>query len=78
MKKKLYGFAILFHETVSEPGKVAVINSRILVPSQEILATNHKEAYSLASMRVPAEYVDKMEFVEIIVWPCTPLSINLM
>jgi hypothetical protein len=68
MKKKLYGFAILYHDTINEPGKQTVIKTTMLVPATEILAINPMQAFSLASMQVPAEYKDKMEFVEILVW----------
>jgi hypothetical protein len=72
MKKKLFGYAILYHDTINEPGKQTVIKTTILQSATEVLATSAKEAYTLASMAVPPDYRDKMEFVEVLVWMVVP------
>lgn len=70
MKKQLFGFAILYHEPLAFDQALQEVRyeTKILVPSQEILATGNKEAGHIAAMSIPAEYKDKMENVEVIVW----------
>jgi hypothetical protein len=69
MKKKLFQYAILFHEIVREPGKADVVNTQLIVKPDTILAINEEVAKVAAVGKIPDGYQDKLEYVEILVGP---------
>lgn len=70
MKKQLYGFAILYHEPLVFDQALQEVryDTKVIVPSQEILAVGSRDAGNIAAMGIPAEYKDKMENVEVVLW----------
>lgn len=67
MKKKLFRFAILYHEQIREVGKPDEIKTQILVEPGVLLAVNETVAKVAAANRVPATHQDKLEDIEILV-----------
>lgn len=67
MKKKLFQYAILYHELIQEPGKTDVINTQLIVPPTTILAINDQVARVAAAQKIPAGYEEKLEQLEILI-----------
>jgi len=67
MKKQFFQFAVLFHPT--KEGYEKGEHSKALVEIKTIFASDAKEAGILAAREIPAEYLDKLDQVEIAVRP---------
>lgn len=67
MKKKLFQYAILFHELIQEPGKVDQVNTQMIVKPDTLLAVNEGVARVAAAQKIPPGYEDKLEQLEILV-----------
>lgn len=67
MKMKLFEYAILLHpkeEKEKETGKTIVVSN-----PKTILAKDDKQAAMLIAREIPADYIDKLDQVEVIVRP---------
>lgn len=70
MKKKLFQFAVLFHEEwkVGEDMKTKV-ETKMIVEPKTILATDEKSATLKIAKELPEEYMDRLENIEILLRP---------
>ena len=67
-RKKLFEYAILLHPKSDDKTK-ADPPSQILVHPTSVLAFSEKEASMVAATAIEAEFMDRLEEVEIIVRP---------
>ena len=69
-KSKLYEFAILYHpKPRKKSGEEVQGKSVLLTEPTRVLAASDAEVSILAAREIPAEYLDKLEDVEILVRP---------
>jgi hypothetical protein len=70
-RQKLYEYAVLFHPKATKEQKDSGVdpNSMIVLDPVTILAYDEKEAVMRVSRELPAEYMDKLQQVEIIIRP---------
>lgn len=66
-KKKLFQYAILWHELKQEPGKMDEYNTQLIVPPTTILAVSEEVARVAAAKKIPEGYDEKLEQLEILV-----------
>ena len=66
-KPKLFEYAVVHHPTDDE-GKPSG-KSKIIVDLQRVLAASEQEAVITAARKIPEEYLNALEDVEIIVRP---------
>jgi hypothetical protein len=71
MAQKLYDMAVMHHPlpTEDEHKRGVKPKSAVIVAPKTIVATDDKEAAILAAREIPAEYLDKLESVEVLVRP---------
>lgn len=70
MSGKIFEYAVLHHPKPRKVGDdTATDPSVILVDVKRVVATNDKAVAILAAREIPAEYLDKLEEVEIAIRP---------
>jgi hypothetical protein len=70
MSGKIYEYAILFHHKARKVGEDHVTDpSQLLVDVTRIVAKDEKSAQIIAARAIPAEYIDKLDQVEIALRP---------
>lgn len=67
-KGKIFEYAVIYHPPKKEKDE-DVKASKLIVDVARILAASEQEAVMLAARAIPAEYVDKLEYCEIVVRP---------
>jgi hypothetical protein len=70
-KGRLYEYAVLYHPKPKQDreGNLQAEKSVIVTDVARQLATSNDEVSILAARSIPAEYLDKLEQVEIVVRP---------
>lgn len=70
-KGKLYEFAVLHHPTPEKgpDGKDKAVKSSIVVQPTSVLAGSPDEVSIMAAKKIPDDYNDKLDEVEIVVRP---------
>ena len=68
MKLKLFEYAVLSHPEIKEKGE-EIGKTMLLKDLTRILAKDEKQVGMMAAREVPAEHLDHLERVEIIVRP---------
>lgn len=69
MKKRLFQFAVLFHEKVEKENNKEEIKSKVIIEPKTILATDDKVALLQIAKQIPDEYQEKLQDVEILLRP---------
>lgn len=69
MKKKLFQFAVLYHEVVSEENKKDKVTTSIVIQPETILAMDDKTALLQIAKRIPDALQDHLQDVEILLRP---------
>lgn len=70
-KGRLFEFAVLYHPApkFDKNGNETRERSKLIVPVEHALVSSEQEALILASRKIPDEYLEKLEEVEIAVRP---------
>ena len=70
-KGKLFEYAVLYHpkKTKEQNERGEEPKSILLVKPTQVLSTGDQEVAMLAARALPADYVDKLEDVEVLVRP---------
>lgn len=68
MKQKLFQYAVLYHKVVDNGSKESVKTEVIVEPSN-LLAADEKVALLQIAKKIPDEYQDVLQDVEILVRP---------
>lgn len=69
MQKKLFQFAVLYHEKVDKGNNKEEINSQIIVQPETIMAVDEKVALLQIAKKIPDTYQEKLQDVEILLRP---------
>lgn len=69
MKMKLFEYAILLHPLEQKDSKEASEKTSVIKYPTVILARDDKQAGMLIAREIPADYVDKLDQIEVIVRP---------
>lgn len=64
---KVYQYAVLLHPTEKE--KKDGVRSKLLVEVTSVLAADDKGAMVIAARAIPAEYIDRLDRIEVAVRP---------
>lgn len=70
-KGKLFEYAVLYHPrpTKAQHERGETPKSEVVIAPTTVLATSPEIAGTIAAREIPAEYVDKLEDVEVLVRP---------
>jgi hypothetical protein len=69
MKKKLFQFAILYHELVERENKKDEYKTTVLVEPKTVMASDEKVALLQIAKEIPDSVQDHLENVEILLRP---------
>lgn len=69
MKKKLFQFAVIYHEVIERDNKKDDVASKMVIEPKTILATDEKVALLQIAKQIPDEYQEKLQDVEILLRP---------
>lgn len=69
MKKKLFQFAVLYHETIEKENKKDEVFSKVVIDPKTILAQDEKVALLQIAKQIPDNYQEKLQDVEILLRP---------
>lgn len=69
MKKKLFQFAILYHETQYKENNRTEVVSSILVPPDTVIAQDERVALMMIAKKIPDSHQDKLQDVEVLLRP---------
>lgn len=69
MKLKLFEYAILLHPVENKDAKEVSEKTTVIKLPTVILAKDDKQAGMLIAREIPADYVDKLDQIEVIVRP---------
>lgn len=69
MKKKLFQFAVLHHETVYKENNKTEIVTTIVKAPDTVLAHDEKTAVLMIAKQIPDDLTDKLQDVEILIRP---------
>lgn len=69
MKKRIFQFAVIYHEKVDKGNNKEEIQSKIIVDLNTILAHDEKVALLQIAKQIPDDYQDKLQDVEICLRP---------
>ena len=72
MKKKLFQYAVLWHpkeDNKTAGGTTVTESSKILVEPTTVLASDEKSVGILAAKKIPDEYNEQLDQVEVLVRP---------
>lgn len=67
MKGKIFEYAVIYHPKTKKEEEE--LPSKLIVDVKRVVAGSDQEALILASREIPAEYMDKLDRVEIAVRP---------
>ena len=67
MRKSLFEYAILWHPTEKQISDGE--SSKVLVEKTTVLAKDNQTAARMAAMKIPQEYAEQLDQVEVIVRP---------
>ena len=68
-KQHLYEYIVLYHprEKKDSDGNVIKQDSKLLVGISQLLASSDREVGMIAARKIPDEYLDELEQVEVVV-----------
>lgn len=69
MKKKLFQFAVLYHEKIDKGNNVTDYTTTVLIEPKTILAPDEKVALLQIAKQIPETHTDKLSDVEILLRP---------
>ena len=70
MKKKLFQFAVVYHEVIDKgENKKEEISSKVIIEPSTILAQDEKVALLQVAKKIPDDYQEKLQDVEILLRP---------
>ena len=69
MKKKLFQYAVIYHEKIDKGNNKEDIASKVVIEPQTILAVDEKVALMQVAKQIPDDYQDKLQDVEILLRP---------